>query len=114
MKLLNSSTGELVEITDQRVTIYNCGPTVYNYVHIGNVRPLVIFDVLHRFLLNQHKEIVYIQNITDVDDKIIKAAAEEGISEKELTSRYTQAYLDIFQLLNIRQVLMPNVSEHID
>ncbi|XQP55062.1 MAG: cysteine--tRNA ligase [Mycoplasmoidaceae bacterium] len=114
MKLLNSSTGELVDIADQRVTIYNCGPTVYNYVHIGNVRPLVIFDVLHRFLLNQHKEIVYIQNITDVDDKIIKAAAEEGISEKELTSRYTQAYLDIFQLLNIRQVLMPNVSEHMD
>lgn len=114
MKILNSSTNELVEIKDQKVTIYNCGPTVYNYVHIGNVRPLVIFDVLHRFLLNQHKEVLYIQNITDVDDKIIKAAAEEGISEKDLTTRYTHAYLDIFQLLNIKPLLMPNVSEHIE
>lgn len=114
MKLLNSSTNTLVDLKDQKITIYNCGPTVYNYVHIGNVRPLVIFDVLHRFLLNQRKEVVYIQNITDVDDKIIKAAAAEGISEKELTTRYTNAYLDIFQLLNIRPVIMPNVSEHIE
>lgn len=114
MKLLNSSTNQLVEVTDSRVTIYNCGPTVYNYVHVGNVRPLIIFDVLYRFLLNQGKEILYIQNITDVDDKIIKAAAAEGISEKDLTSRYTQAYLDIFEILNIKQLLMPNVSDHIE
>ncbi|MBQ0045714.1 MAG: cysteine--tRNA ligase [Mycoplasma sp.] len=114
MKLLNSSTNQLVDLNDQKITIYNCGPTVYNYVHIGNVRPLVVFDVLHRFLLNQRKEVVYIQNITDVDDKIIKAAAAEGISEKELTTRYTNAYQDIFQLLNIRPVIMPHVSEHIE
>lgn len=114
MKILNSCTNQLVELNEPRITIYNCGPTVYNYVHIGNVRPLVIFDVLHRYLLSQRKEVVYIQNITDVDDKIIKAAKEAGISEKELTTKYTQAYLDIFQLLNIRPVIMPNVSEHIE
>lgn len=114
MKLLNSSTNQLVELKDPKITIYNCGPTVYNYVHIGNVRPLVIFDVLHRFLLKRRKEVLYIQNITDVDDKIIKAAAEAGISEKELTTKYTQAYLDIFQLLNIRTVFMPNVSDNIE
>lgn len=112
MKILNSSTNSLVDLTEPRITIYNCGPTVYNYVHIGNVRPLVVFDVLHRFLLSQRKEVVYIQNITDVDDKIIKAAAAEGISEKELTTRYTNAYLDLFQLLNIRQLVMPNVSDN--
>lgn len=112
MKIFDSAKQELVELTDNRITIYNCGPTVYNHVHIGNVRPLVIFDVLTKFLLRCGKDVYSIQNITDVDDKIINAAAEAKISEKELSTKYTNAYLDLFSLLNIKQMFMPKVSDH--
>ncbi|XQP55945.1 MAG: cysteine--tRNA ligase [Mycoplasmoidaceae bacterium] len=113
MWVYNSAKKELVELKDSRITIYNCGPTVYNYVHIGNVRPLVIFDVLTRFLLRCGRDVYSIQNITDVDDKIINAAAQANISEEELATKYTYAYLDLFNLLNIKPMLMPKVSEHI-
>lgn len=113
MKLLNSSTNKKVELSDKEITIYNCGPTVYNYVHIGNVRPLVVFDVLFRYLLDSGKKILYIQNITDVDDKIINASIEANISEKALTEKYIKAYLDIFELLNIERLTMPRVSDNI-
>lgn len=114
MKLLNSSTNQLVGIDlKNKVSIYNCGPTVYNHIHIGNARPLIVFDVLYRFLMSQKAPVYYVQNITDVDDKIIKAAAEEGIDELELSKRYTQAYLDLFKLLNARTLINPLVSDHI-
>ena len=113
MRIFDSAKQELVELPNDRITIYNCGPTVYNYVHIGNVRPLVIFDVLTKFLLRCGKDVYSIQNITDVDDKIINAAAEAKISEKELATKYTSAYLDLFSLLNIKQMFMPKVSDHI-
>lgn len=113
MRIFNSAKQELVELKDTRITIYNCGPTVYNYVHIGNVRPLVIFDVLTKFLLRRGIDVYSIQNITDVDDKIINAAAEANVSEKEIADKYTNAYLDLFNLLNIKQMFMPKVSEHI-
>ncbi len=113
MKLLNSSTNQKVELSDNEITIYNCGPTVYNYVHIGNVRPLVIFDVLFRYLLAIGKKVLYIQNITDVDDKIINAAIEAKLPEEILTSRYIKAYLYICELLNIEHMTMPKVSDNI-
>ena len=113
MKLLNSSTNQKVELSDNEITIYNCGPTVYNYVHIGNVRPLVIFDVLFRYLLAIGKRVLYIQNITDVDDKIINAAIQAKLPEEILTSRYIKAYLYICELLNIEHMTMPKVSDNI-
>lgn len=115
MKLFNSSTKELVELPKAgRITIYNCGPTVYNHIHIGNARPLIIFDVLNRYLMSIHGiQVAYTQNITDVDDKIINAAKLENVNELELSRRYTQAYKDLFKLLNIREMHMPLVSDHI-
>lgn len=114
MKIYSSSTKKEYELKDQNITIYNCGPTVYNYVHIGNVRPLIIFDVLHRYLLKIGKNVKFVHNITDVDDKIIAAASKANITEKELSTKYLNAYLDLFDLLNIKKLIMPKVSDHID
>lgn len=114
MKIFNSCTNKMNDLTNlKQISIYNCGPTVYNYIHIGNARPLVIFDVLHRYLLEIGKEVKYIQNITDVDDKIINAAAQQNVPEHDLTVKYIKAYKDVFTLLNVKEVMMPKVSEHI-
>lgn len=77
----------------QTINIYLCGPTVYDHIHIGNLRPVIIFDVLHRLLLHLNIKVNYIQNITDIDDKIIAKARKEGKSEKEISDYYTKAYL---------------------
>ena len=74
-----------------RVTMYVCGPTVYNYVHIGNVRPPVVFGVLANLLRRRYPKLVYARNITDVDDKINAAARERGVPIGEITGKYTQA-----------------------
>lgn len=114
MKIYSSSTQKEYDLKDQTVTIYNCGPTVYNYVHIGNVRPLIVFDVLHRYLLKIGKNVKFVHNITDVDDKIIAAASKANVSEKQLSTKYLNAYLDLFDLLNIKKLIMPKVSDHIN
>ena len=91
MKIYNSFTNKKEEfkpIEDGKVGIYVCGPTVYNYVHIGNTRPMIIFDVLRRTLEYLGYDVTFVSNYTDVDDKIIKKAKEEGVSEKELTEKY--------------------------
>ena len=83
----NSLTNKVEEFVPQvegKVSMYVCGPTVYGYPHIGNMRPVVIFDTLRRFLTYVGYDVTYVSNFTDVDDKIIKAAKEKGISEKEL------------------------------
>lgn len=115
MKLYNSSTKQLQEVPKTgKISIYNCGPTVYNHIHIGNARPLVIFDVLYRYLMKQEgSTIQYVQNITDVDDKIIMAAAEQGVEELALSAKFTEAYKNIFKMLNAREIAMPLVSDHI-
>ena len=93
----------------QRITVYVCGPTVYNYVHIGNARPAVVFDVLYRLLRWRYsaENVVYARNITDIDDKIIAAAAEQGCAIDEITHRYTAAYHDDMQRLG---VLAPDIE----
>jgi len=113
MKIQSSSDNVKHSLDDKKITIYNCGPTVYNYVHIGNVRPLITFDVLYRYLLKIGKEVKFVHNITDVDDKIINQAAKDGITEKELADKYYQAYCDLFGMLNIKPLIMPRVSDHI-
>ena len=83
-------------IDSQRVTMYVCGPTVYNRVHIGNARPAVVFDTLYRVLNTLYPKVEYARNITDIDDKIMKTAAELGEDISALSTRYAQAYLMIW------------------
>jgi cysteinyl-tRNA synthetase len=102
-------------INPDRVTLYVCGPTVYNYAHIGNARPAVVFDLLRRVLSLTYPEVVYARNITDVDDKINAAAAELGVPIEEISSRYTQIYLDDMASLGVRlPSIAPRATEHID
>lgn len=94
--------------------IYLCGPTVYNKVHIGNMRPIVTFDLMLRAIKYLKPNIKLIHNITDIDDKIINRAKEENISEEEIAQKYTQFYLDMLKAYNIKTIdYLPKVSEKI-
>lgn len=98
----------------QRVTMYVCGPTVYNYVHIGNARPVVVFDVLYRLLSRHFPQVVYARNITDVDDKINAAAAANGEAIRALAERFASAYrADMAQLNALPPGIEPWATEHI-
>ena len=104
MKIFNTLTNKKEEFKPLRegeVSIYVCGPTVYNYVHIGNTRPMIVFDVLRRTFEYLGYKVTFVSNFTDVDDKIIKAAEAEGITEKELTDKYIAAYEDVRRNLNL-------------
>ena len=89
---LSNSLEDFITQEDKKVSMYVCGPTVYNYPHIGNMRPVVVFDTLRRFLTYIGYDVTYVSNYTDVDDKIIKAAKQEGKSEKELTDFYISEF----------------------
>jgi len=93
-----------------RVTVYVCGPTVYSYAHIGNARPAVVFDVLVRLLRRQFEQVVYARNITDIDDKINKAADEAGVPISEITERFTEAYHEDLEALG---VLAPDIEPRV-
>ncbi len=98
----------------ERVTMYVCGPTVYNYAHIGNARPAVVFDVLSRLLRHDYPQVVYARNFTDVDDKINAAAAEAGVPIGAITDRYINAYNEDMQSLGVlTPELEPRVTGHI-
>ena len=116
--LFNTSTRkkELFTPKDpERVTMYVCGPTVYNYIHIGNARPAVVFDVLFRLLKRDYGTVIYARNITDVDDKIIAAAQENDESISEITARFTKAYReDVSALKTLAPTLEPFATEHIE
>ena len=97
-----------------QVLMYVCGPTVYNYIHIGNARPIVTFDLLYRLLKQQYKEVTYVRNITDIDDKIINAADAENITVDALTQRYTEAFHHDIDSLNVLPPdTEPRATEHI-
>jgi cysteinyl-tRNA synthetase len=97
-----------------RVTMYVCGPTVYNYVHIGNVRPPVVFGVLANLLRRRYAKLVYARNITDVDDKINAAARERGVPIGEITGKYTAAYFDDLARLGVAPAdVTPHATAHI-
>ena len=97
----------------QRVTMYACGPTVYNYAHIGNARPAVIFDLLYRLLASKFPKVIYARNITDVDDKINQAAADEGVSIDVISSRFTRAYREDMGALGVgRPTVEPEATAH--
>ena len=118
MKLFNSRTGktELLEpLETGKVSMYVCGPTVYNYPHIGNARPIVVFDTLKKALEAEGLQVQYVSNYTDVDDKIINAAIEQGTDEKSITDKYIQAYAQTRDALNADQPdVAPRVTETMD
>lgn len=118
MKIYNTLTRrkeEFEPIRKGEAAIYVCGPTVYNYIHIGNARPIVVFDTLRRYLEYRGYKVKYAQNFTDVDDKIINRAREEGVSAKEISERYIKEYFDDADALNVRRAdIHPKVSEHIN
>ena len=98
----------------ERVTVYACGPTVYNYAHIGNARPAVIFDLLYRLLLRRYPKVIYARNITDVDDKINAAAAEEGVAIDVISKRYAAIYHEDMAALGVgRPSIEPRATDHI-
>jgi cysteinyl-tRNA synthetase len=117
MRIYNSLTNrkeEFKPIEEGRVKIYVCGPTVYNYFHIGNARPFVVFDTLRRYFIYQGYDVKFVQNFTDVDDKIINKAREEGVTAPEVSEKYIREYFDDAGALNvIKADVHPKVSEHI-
>ena len=111
---LTNSLEEFKTVKPNEVSMYVCGPTVYNYPHIGNMRPVVVFDTLRRFLSYVGYKVTYVSNFTDVDDKIIKAAQKEGKTEKELTEFYIQEFLKVTKALGSdKPNITPKVTEYI-
>ncbi len=117
MQIFNSMTRrkeEFKPIHEGKVGIYACGPTVYDYFHIGNARPFITFDVLRRQLEREGYEVTFIQNFTDIDDKMIRRANEEGITVKELADRFIGEYYTDAKALGIRPATVhPKATEHI-
>lgn len=117
IKLYNSLTNRIevfTPIKENEISIYVCGPTVYNDPHIGNIRPAVFFDTLRRFFEKVGYKVNYVENFTDIDDKIINKAIERNISEKELSSKYINEYIKIKESINIEKAYKnPKVSEYI-
>ena len=116
MRLFNTLTRHKDELTvrDGRVRMYACGPTVYNYIHIGNARCFVLFDLLRRYLEYRGNEVVFVQNFTDVDDKMIAKAKAEGCTVPEIAARYIDAYFTDAQGLGVRPATVhPRATENI-
>jgi cysteinyl-tRNA synthetase len=97
---LNNKKEKFVPIDEKNVGMYVCGPTVYDDPHIGNARPLVIFDILFKILKNKYSSVTYVRNITDVDDKIIKSSNEKKISISDLTQTIIKSFSDDCKFLN--------------
>jgi len=117
MQIYNSKTRQkedLVPIKEGHVGIYACGPTVYDYFHIGNARPFITFDVLRRYLEHRGYKVTFVQNFTDIDDKMIRRANNEGITVKELGDRFIAEYYKDAKALGIRPATVhPRATEHI-
>ena len=106
MKLYNTMTRqkeEFVPMEAGKVKMYSCGPTVYNYFHVGNARPFIVFDVLRRYLQYRGYDVTFVQNFTDVDDKIIQKANEEGVSPFDIADRYIKEYFVDADALGIKR-----------
>ena len=116
MKLYNTITNKIEEfktIEENKVKMYVCGPTVYNYIHLGNARPIVVFDTLARYFEHKGMEVEFVQNFTDVDDKIINKSMEEGTSASEVSEKYIKYFFEDISKLNILEsVKRPKVTEN--
>ena len=117
MKLFNTMTRqkeEFVPITPGEVKMYCCGPTVYNYIHVGNARPMILFDVLRRYLEYRGYQVTFVQNFTDVDDKIINRANEEGTTSQAISEKYIEEYFKDAHGLGVRDATIhPKATENI-
>ena len=117
MQLFNDMSMQLEEFTPiepGKVKMYACGPTVYNYIHVGNARPIIMFDVLRRYLEYRGYEVTFVQNFTDVDDKIIKKANEEGVEAKDIAEKYIAEYWKDVTALGVRPATVhPKATENI-
>lgn len=118
MKIYNTMTRkkeEFIPLEEGKVKMYVCGPTVYNFIHLGNARPFTVFDTLRRYFEYRGYEVTYIQNFTDVDDKIIKRSHEEGISPEEVAEKYIKEYFIDCDGLGIKRATVhPQVTDNID
>ncbi len=119
MKLYNTLTRrkeEFKPIKDNEVTMYVCGPTVYNYIHVGNARPLVVFDTLRRYFIYKGYKVKYTVNFTDIDDKLIKRANEENSTVKEIADKYIEEFMKDAKGLSLyeEETLHPRATEYID
>ena len=116
MRIYNSKTRtkeEFIPVHPGKVGIYVCGPTVYDYFHIGNARPFIIFDVLRRYLESVGFEVTFVQNFTDIDDKMINRANEEKITVGELAERFIREYFTDAKALGVRPATVhPRATEH--
>jgi cysteinyl-tRNA synthetase len=116
LRLYNTLPGKIEEfrpLRDNEVRMYSCGPTVYDYGHIGNFRTFVAVDILRRFLRQSGYQIRHVMNITDVDDKIIRNSAREGVGVKQYTAKYEKAFLEDAAALNIEQPILVRATDHI-
>ena len=118
MKIYNTMTRrkeEFVPIDENEIKMYVCGPTVYNYIHIGNARPAVVFDTMRRYMEYKGKNVKFVQNFTDVDDKIINKALDEGVSAREISEKYIGEYFRDAEALNLKKATVhPKVTENMD
>ena len=115
MKLYNTYSQKIENMDEKVVNIYNCGPTVYNHIHIGNARPLIVFDVLHRYLVSKGIKVNFLHNLTDIDDKIINEAIKQNKPELEISSFFANKYDEIRRKLNIRNdLIIEKVSDNMD
>jgi cysteinyl-tRNA synthetase len=116
LRLYNTLSGKVEEfhpLEDNQVRMYACGPTVYDYGHIGNFRTFVAIDILRRFLLQNGYKVRHVMNITDVDDKIIRNSARDGVSVKQYTEKYEKAFLEDAATLKIEQPVLARATDHI-
>ena len=118
MKLYNTLTrkkDKFIPINEKKVKMYNCGPTVYNYIHVGNARPLVVFDTLRRFFIYQGYEVEYVVNFTDIDDKLITKANEEGTTIEKIADRYIEAFMEDANGMNLYEyeTINPRATSYI-
>ena len=118
MKIYNTLTRkkeEFVPIEEGKVSMYVCGPTVYNYIHIGNARPMIVFDTVRRYFEYKGYDVRYVSNFTDVDDKIIKEANEEGVSAQEIAEKYIAECQKDMQGMNVKPATVhPRATQEID
>lgn len=118
MKIYNSLTDrkeEFIPLEEGKVTMYVCGPTVYNYVHIGNMRPVITFDIVYKYFKYLGYKVTYASNFTDINPKITEAAISLGITEREVAERFIKAYLDDLASYNCSSIdVRPRVIDHLD
>ena len=112
---MNKKIEELIPLKENEISMYVCGPTVYNYIHIGNARPAIFFDTVRRYFEYRGYKVTYVQNFTDVDDKMIARANQEGVSLKEIAHKYINAYFDDTKKVNLKEegMIRPRATEHI-